>query len=461
VYSSAVSDTTAPTINSITPTNSEVYGPYGVNFDVVSTDSYGIEEVKFYYRVNYGGWNSYSMYKGSFDHYLAAIGNFNEGDFIQYYVTSEDSSSNHNIRTSDNSGLYYSFTVLHNDLTGPTITNVHHIPVAPNETEVVDFNCTITDPNGIQYATLHYRINSGGWLGHSLALDVNDNYIATRGPFTVGDFVEYYISAADDSTQGNIGTNDNSGMYYSFNVTSADGTPPEITNIGHSPTTPNDEDPVVFHCDVTDASGVYSVNLYCRFNGGSWSQILLMPSTGDTYSGGLGGLDYLDFVEYYVNATDDSLNQNFIVDDNSGLYYSFVVVTTDSTPPEINLVQHDPIIPTELSSVNISCYAWDVNGIANVTLHYQVDYGTWTEVDMTITTINVYLVTLGSFAVGERIDYYITAFDNIGNEATNDNNGQNYYFLVDSSTTTTPVPVVYFIPFVIMISFIVIFRKRK
>jgi len=235
--------------------------------------------VKVFYRVNSGSWNNYTMWKGSFDHYLAALGNFDEGDFIEYYFTSEDSSSNHNVRTSDIGGSYYSFTVNHNDFTGPTITNVEHNPVAPNETEVVAFNCTITDPNGIQYATLHYQINSGGWLGHSLALDVNDNYIATRGPFTVGDFVEYYISAADDSTQGNIGTNDNSGMYYSFSVTSADGTPPEITNIGHSPTPPNDEDPVVFHCDVTDANGVYSVNVYLRVNGGSWSQVILTPST--------------------------------------------------------------------------------------------------------------------------------------------------------------------------------------
>jgi len=193
-YSSAVSDTTAPVITSIIPTLSEPYGPSGVNFDLISHDTYGIEEVKLFYRVNYGNWNNYTMYKGSFDHYLAnytmykgsfdhylaAIGQFAEGDFIQYYFTSEDSSSNHNENTADNGGSYYNLTILHNDFTGPTITNVNH-----------------------------------------------------------------------------------------------------------SPATPNDEDPVVFTCDVTDASGVQSASLYLRVNGGSWSYILMMPSTGDTYSGGL------------------------------------------------------------------------------------------------------------------------------------------------------------------------------
>ncbi len=138
--SSAVSDTTAPVITAITPTFSESYGPYGANIDVTSYDAYGIEEVKLFYRVNYGSWSNYSMWKESYNHYLAAIGHFAEGDFVQYYFTAEDSSSNHNERISNNGGLYYNFTVLHNDFTVPIITNVDHNPVAPNETESVVFN---------------------------------------------------------------------------------------------------------------------------------------------------------------------------------------------------------------------------------------------------------------------------------------------------------------------------------
>jgi len=324
-YCSAVSDTTAPVITALTTTFSETYGPYGANIDVISHDAYGIDELKLFYRVNYGSWNNYSMWKGSYDHYLTAIGPFSEGDFVQYYLIAEDSSSNHNERTSDNGGLYYNFTVLHNDLTGPTITNVHHSPVFPNETETVTFNCTITDPNGIDSAILHYRMNFGGWQNASLSLDINDNYLVTRGPFAYEDLVEYYITATDDSTQNNVGTNNNSGMYYYFNVLASDITPPVISDIHVSHQPPIEGLAFSIRCNVTDESGISSVWILYRVNYDQWVIRKMNLLEGDTYLIAFDPLVANDFVEYYFYAYDDSQLQNEAYDDNNGDYYSLLV----------------------------------------------------------------------------------------------------------------------------------------
>jgi hypothetical protein len=80
---------------------------------------------------------------------------------------------------------------------------------------------------------------------------------------------------------------------------------------------------------------------------------------------------------------------------------------------------------------------------------------------MTFNSGNIYNATIGSFEVGNSINYYITAFDTIGNEAINDNHGNYHHITIYNSVTTTPVPITYFIPFIIMISLIVLIRKRK
>jgi len=463
-FSSSFYDITGPVITSIGHELTEAYGPCAAYIDVLSHDLYGVSEVKLFYRVNYGAWNNYSMWKGSSLHYLTTIGPFLEGDFVEYYLTAEDASSNHNERISNNGGLYYNFTVLNNDFTGPTITNVHHSPLTPNETELVTFNCTITDPNGINSASLIYRINGGSWQAVTLSHDINDNYLATRGPFAYGDQVEYYINATDDSSQHNIGINNNSGLFYSFTIPLEDLTPPEITNISHSPTAPNEHDIVAFSCDVTDANGIQIVYIYYRVDGGGWTQIAMGYTIGsDTYFISIGVFSYLSVVEYCIRAYDNSPNHNTVLDDNGGLYYSFTVVSSDLTEPVINSISHDPMFPTDVQSINITCYAWDVSGINSVILHYRLNADTWIEVEMDLISGNDYIVTFDPFNVGDFIEYYITATDNslAENEAVNDNGGLYYNFSIDDVSTTTPVPITYFIPLITMFSLIILIRKRK
>ncbi len=100
----------------------------------------------------------------------------------------------------------------------PVITGIIHSPSSPTELDTIDINTTVTSPYGIQSVTLHYRVNSGTWIEVSMTLVSGDHYSVTIGSYAVGDTIEYYISAVDNSINYNLAIEDNSGLYYSFTV---------------------------------------------------------------------------------------------------------------------------------------------------------------------------------------------------------------------------------------------------
>ncbi len=100
----------------------------------------------------------------------------------------------------------------------PAITNIIHSPSTPTELDNISINATVTSPYGVQSVTLHYRINGGTWTEVSMTLISGDLYSVTIGSFAVGDTIEYYITAVDNSVNHNLAINDNSGLYYSFTV---------------------------------------------------------------------------------------------------------------------------------------------------------------------------------------------------------------------------------------------------
>ncbi len=100
--------------------------------------------------------------------------------------------------------------------------------------------------------------------------------------------------------------------------------------------------------------------------------------------------------------------------------------------PDISNIIHSPSSPTELDTVSINATVTSSYGVQSVTLHYRVNGGAWTEVNMTLISGNLYSVIIGSFAGGDIIEYYISAVDNSVNHniAINDNSGLYYSFTV-------------------------------
>ena len=105
----------------------------------------------------------------------------------------------------------------------------------------------------------------------------------------------------------------------------------------------------------------------------------------------------------------------------------------DSTPPVIGTPVHTPEIPDADEAVTVSVNVTDVFGVRldGVILSYSTDGGeTWDNVTMNKTTGDIYEGQIPGLPAGTNVQYRIIAYDNAGNSATNDNNGQNYAYTV-------------------------------
>jgi hypothetical protein len=335
------------------------------------------------------------------------------------------------------------------------------VPVSPTELSTVTITCNASDPNGINDVILSYRINGGAWVNTSMTLVVGITYTVDIGPFSYADFVEFLITAIDDYVTHNKAVDDNSGLYYNFTIGFSDVTGPTIEDIEHSPITPTDAETVDITCSVTDANGVEYVTLYYRINGGDWITEAMTLIAGTTYSCTIGTFSYADMIEYYIFAEDDSPNDNTASDDNGGAFYSFTVVSSDVTGPIIDDIAHTAN-NTELDLVNITCTVTDLNGIQEVTLYYRLNNGTWLSITMTLIATDTYKATIGPFAVGDVIEYYIVAIDDSPNHnsATDDNGGLYYSFEIKSSITEVNA-LVYFIPILALVALGITVRRKR
>ena len=307
------------------------YPSLPTELDIVSINAtiispYDVQSGTLHYRVNCGTWIEVSMTLVNGDIYSVTIGPFAVSDTIEYYITAVDNSSNHNEATEDNGGLFYSVAIGSSvDITAPSITDIVHSPYSPTELNTISINATVIDDSGIYNITLHYRVNGGTWQTISMT-HISDNlYSVTIGSFTVSDTIEYYISAIDNSINHNEVTEDNGGLCYVLTIGSSDVTSPAVVDIIHSPSSPTELDTVSINATVTDDSGIYSVTLHYRVNGGAWIEVSMTLINGDLYSVTLGSFAVSDTIEYYVSAVDNSVNNNSAINDNSGLYYSFTI----------------------------------------------------------------------------------------------------------------------------------------
>ncbi len=222
------------------------------------------------------------------------------------------------------------------DTTTPTITNVENDPTTPTDAESITFSCDVADLNGIDEVILYYRLNGGTWTNVTMAFDSGITYQVTLGPFAFNDLFEYSIITFDTAIHPNTATNDNGGSYYSFTVVSSDVTGPIISSIIQTPNPANDTETIIISCDVYDANGIQSVTLYYRIDGGSWIDVNMTFTSGDTYEVTIGLFAYDSEIEYYIVAVDDSPNHNSATNNNSGSYYTFTIVSSDNIGPTID-----------------------------------------------------------------------------------------------------------------------------
>ena len=107
-------------------------------------------------------------------------------------------------------------------------------------------------------------------------------------------------------------------------------------------------------------------------------------------------------------------------------------VATDSVKPSIGGATHQPEEPLPDESVTISVDVTDdLSGVAQVILCYRTgDSGPWIEMDLSKLSGNTYVGEIPSFDLDTKVYYYVKAYDNAGNSATQDKAGEYYSYLV-------------------------------
>lgn len=339
-----------------------------------------------------------------------------------------------------NWGAWSDYFTITCDLSDPVITDVIYTPNTPDDNDVIAVYCNVTDNFEVSAVEFVYRIDGGSWVTLTMTNSFDNQYEVTLGTFNYDELIEFYIRAYDIASSPNQGINNNGGSYYSFTIASHDTTGPTISDVSMLPTTPTDGEQITIFCTATDASGISSVNLYYRVNGGSWIMVEMTLVGGSTYGVNIGPFDYANMIEYYLTAIDNSVVNNVRTDDNSGSYYQIIIQSSDVTAPEITDIEQDPVTPNDLQHITIICSVTDTSGVHSVVLCYRIDGSPWINVTMTLVTGSIYEVVIGTFSYGAEIEYLIVAYDDHAsqNQAIDDNGGLFYSFTLTSGDIVGP-----------------------
>jgi hypothetical protein len=427
-------DLTAPQILWVTHQPDPVYNSNPIEIKTNISDESGIYSTILYYRVNFSVWiNTTMMFNFSSMAYTATIGSYMENSIIEYYVFAIDNSTNKNNATS----LTYNFTIMA-EIQKPSIFNIYHIPGTVYNTQNVTINANITDDTGILNAFVYYRVNGSSWQNNTMVWIAGGNYYTSiLGIFAAGSNIQYYILAIDSSVNHNQAINNNSGLYYGFNVLLNDTQAPIISYVWHNPNTVFEYQNYTINANITDNVGIQTAFVYYRINGSVWQNKSMNFIGGISYSAFFTGIGRASYIQYYIQAIDNSTNSNNAFNNNSGNGYNFTI--QDATGPLIYNINHIPSTPTTTDNINITVASNDPSGIKNVTVFYRINYGVWLNILTSSLNGYDYSVLLGPFGDATFIQYYIQAWDNSSfmNTAINDNTGQ--YFNVTVKEINPPM----------------------
>jgi hypothetical protein len=155
------------------------------------------------------------------------------------------------------------------------------------------------------------------WIGFSLDGQSEVTVTGNTTLTSLSDGMHHVVVYARD-TAGNTVTSD----VVSFTV---DTTPPTISWITESPSIPKVGESVAITVKVTDQdSGVSSVTLSYRIEGGSWVNITMTEIAEDFYEATVPSQSVETKVECRIIANDVAGHQT--VDDNSGAYHTYTVI---------------------------------------------------------------------------------------------------------------------------------------
>jgi hypothetical protein len=264
---------------------------------VNAVDADGLDNITCHYRDNYGAWQNVSMTPEGGDLYSAAIGNFYDTNDKEYYIRAFDSSAD---KMESVSSVVY-------------LNGINYFPSTPGLQDP-----GTTDDDGVFLLNWTASSDPDGYIDH-YDIQISDNSWFTNildqvtaftdeRVITVFDNDTYYfrVRAVDDNgTEG----------FWCFPqwinvVIVEDLVGPAISALVLSPIAPVQGDSVTVSANITDPRDVKNATCYYRVNSGAWQPAGMFLGVGDEYGCDIGSFLVDDFIEYYVEAYDNSSNIN-------------------------------------------------------------------------------------------------------------------------------------------------------
>jgi cysteine-rich repeat protein len=303
------------------------------------------------------------------------------------------------------------------DLTAPSI---QHVPLAPSQLEgtAMEIGATILDvESGVAAATLFYRtVGMPAFQSVAMLTSGNDRYSAEiPGALVAIPGVEYYIHAGDMASPANIATNPASAPadVHSFTVVALDVTGPMIT---HTPIANDqlDGSAIAVSAQVSDASGVGSVQLFYKRRADSTYTTASMTGAAGTYTANIPAAVIVPpGVDYYIEANDAAVpaNSTRFPATAPATPQTFSVILRDLQAPSI---VHTVITNGQISglAVTVNADVSDATGVGAVTLYYRTSGGgAYSSAAMTVSGSLRTAQIPGNAVVSPGVDYYLEAVD--------------------------------------------------
>ncbi|MCD6461756.1 MAG: Ig-like domain-containing protein [Thermoplasmata archaeon] len=324
------------------------------------------------------------------------------------------------------------FTTGAADLQPPTIVSVSPADGTttsrPNTAIVITFNETmnrtsvesainITGPGSFLPLTFSWNLNTLT-ITHPL-FEYNSWYTVTINASLAKDISDNTLDGNGNGTAEGSPTDD-----YVWTFRTRSDSPPTSQCTGVS--SPTLTDTLVISYTASDDWSLTSIELWYRFNGGSWTLYATDAASGTSHSGSFlftfpegDGL-----YEFYTRAKDDHLPTPYYETAPSG---NDTWTLRDANDPLINITGR-PASITDQTTATVSWTAWDANGISYTEI--RIDGGEWTQASDTY--------TFNSLSEG-RHTITIRAVDVVGRETE-----VSFSFLVDlgppNVSITSPSP---------------------
>ena len=387
------------------------------------TDNVDVTSADCAWKVNSGSWSEWaSMNEGESNVWSKSsiTTSCSYSDTIYYKFRAYDEATNEDVTDGTDS-----FTV--GDDIVPTLSNQVHNPDPCWINDNVSVSINASDVSGIDYVQGKYRVNDGSWSDWQTTSNTEgDVYTYYIGYLNDNDKIDYFFYAYDLESNG---VQSDTLTFYC-----KDEDDPILSNPDRNIVNPDENDNMILQVDAEDSiSGINWVKCHWRVDEGSWNEEEMSLDTGSTYKYTIGYFNIGEEIDYYFTAEDNSDETATL--DNSGNYYKFTV--TDQTNPTLSSPEHDPTTPDEEDSITLYVNATDNGDLDKVMCYWRVDEGSWNEEEMSLVEGELYSYSLGTFAIGEVIDYYFTANDTANNVDTLDNSGNYYEFTVTDQTNPT------------------------